>query len=52
LEQTDVSEVRIASIIRVVMEAVRPLKILSAPTRLHGAKSQKALIFIHAAVKS
>jgi hypothetical protein len=42
MEQTDVSEVRTASVIRVIMEAVR----------LHGTISQNALIFIPAAMRS
>jgi hypothetical protein len=46
--ETDVSEVRTAFIIRAVMEAVP----LSTSTRLHGAVSQNAVIFILAAIKT
>jgi hypothetical protein len=46
--ETDVSEVRTASIIRVTMKAVP----LSVSTRLQGAVSQNAVIFILAAMKT
>jgi hypothetical protein len=44
---TDVSEVRTASIIRAMMDAVRRY----TSTRLHGYTSQKAVIFTVAALR-
>jgi hypothetical protein len=41
----DVSEVRTASITALITEVNAPLKRLSTSTRLHGAMSQKAVIF-------
>jgi hypothetical protein len=35
------------SLITLTMEQYTPLKRRSAPTRLHGALSQKALFFVH-----